>query len=98
MEAVVSPLPDNVEALRALLRLSTERADAAEQRAARVEAELANARARESATEALIAHYKLQIAKLKRSSTAPAPNAPAGSSSRWSCNSRTSRPTRPKTI
>ena len=66
MEAAVSPLPDDVEALRALLRLSTERADAAEQRAAKVEAELANARARESATEALIAHYKLQIAKLKR--------------------------------
>lgn len=71
MEAAVSPLPDDVEALRALLRLSTERADAAEQRAAKVEAELANARARESATEALIAHYKLQIAKLKREQYGP---------------------------
>ncbi|WP_188773145.1 IS66 family transposase [Novosphingobium endophyticum] len=66
MEPAVSPLPDDVAALKALLRLSTERAVAAEQRAASVEAELANARARESATEALIAHYKLQIAKLKR--------------------------------
>lgn len=53
MEAAVSPLPDGVEALRALVRLSTERADAAEQRAASVEAKLANARARESATETL---------------------------------------------
>ena len=71
MKAAVSPLPDDVEALRALLRLSTERADAAEQRAASFEAELANARARESATEALIAHYKLQIAKLKREQYGP---------------------------
>ena len=71
MEAAVSPMPDDVEALRALLRLSTERADAAEQRAAKVEAELANARARESATEALIAHYRLQIAKLKREQYGP---------------------------
>ena len=71
MEAAVSPMPDDVEALRALLRLSTERADAAEQRAAKVEAELANARARVSATEALIAHYKLQIAKLKREQYGP---------------------------
>lgn len=66
MEAAVSPLPDDVEALKALVQLSNERAAAAERRAFVVEAELANARARESATEALIAHYKLQIAKLKR--------------------------------
>lgn len=71
MEAAVSPFPDDIEALKALLRLSTERANAAEQRAASVEAELANARARESATEALIAHYKLQIAKLKREQYGP---------------------------
>jgi transposase len=71
VKAAVSPLPDDVEALKALLQLSTERADAAEQRAASVEAELANARARESATEALIAHYKLQIAKLKREQYGP---------------------------
>jgi transposase len=71
VEAALSPLPDDLEALKALVRLSTERADAAEQRAASVEAELANARARESATEALIAHLKLQIAKLRREQYGP---------------------------
>lgn len=59
MEAIVSPLPDDVEALKALLATATQRADEAE-------AQLANARAQESATEAVIAHLKLQIAKLKR--------------------------------
>lgn len=59
MEAAVSPLPDDVEVLKALLSAATRRADEAE-------AKLANAHARESATEALIAHLKLQIAKLKR--------------------------------
>jgi transposase len=59
MEAAVSPLPDDVEALKALLTVATRRADEAE-------AKLANAQARESATEAVIAHLKLQIAKLKR--------------------------------
>lgn len=59
MEAAVSPLPDDVEALKALLATATQRADEAE-------AQLANARARESATEAVIAHLKLQIAKLRR--------------------------------
>lgn len=59
MEAAVSPLPDDVEALKALLSAATRRADEAE-------AKLANAHARESATEAVIAHLKLQIAKLRR--------------------------------
>ena len=59
MEAVVSPLPDDVEALRALLSAATRRADEAE-------AKLANAHARESATQAVIVHLKLQIAKLRR--------------------------------
>ncbi len=59
MEATVSPLPDDVEALKALLATATRRADEAE-------ALLAEARARESATEAMIAHLKLQIAKLRR--------------------------------
>jgi transposase len=59
MEAAVSPLPDDVEALKALLAAATRRADEAEAR-------LANAHARESATEAVIAHLKLQIAKLRR--------------------------------
>ena len=66
MEAATSPLPDDVDALKALLLTSIQKAEAAEQRAVRVEAELANAKARESATEALIAHLKLQIAKLRR--------------------------------
>ncbi|MEJ6011181.1 IS66 family transposase [Novosphingobium aquae] len=59
MEATVSPLPDDVEALKALLATATQRANEAEAR-------LANAHARESATEAVIAHLKLQIAKLRR--------------------------------
>lgn len=59
MEAVVSPLPDDIEALKALLASATQRANEAE-------AKLANAHARESATEAVIAHLKLQIAKLRR--------------------------------
>ncbi|MEL0254224.1 MAG: IS66 family transposase, partial [Novosphingobium sp.] len=66
MEAAVSPLPDDAEALKALLTLALQKADAAEQRAAVVEAELANARALASATEAMIAHLKLQNAKLRR--------------------------------
>src|ERR1700712_2960807 len=59
MEAAVSPLPDNVEALKALLASTIQRADEAEAR-------LANTHARQSATEAMIAHLKLQIAKLRR--------------------------------
>lgn len=59
MDTVTSPLPDDVEALKALLSAALERVDDAEAR-------LANARARESATEAMIAHLKLQIAKLRR--------------------------------
>lgn len=66
MEAAVSPVPDDVEALKALLAKALLRADEAEQCAALAEAELANAHARESATEAVIAHLKLQIAKLRR--------------------------------
>jgi len=59
VEAAVSPLPNDVAALKALLLSTLQRADEAE-------AKLANARARESATEAMIAHLKLQIAKLRR--------------------------------
>ena len=59
MDTAASPLPDDVEALKALLSAALERADDAEAR-------LANAKARESATEAMIAHLKLQIAKLRR--------------------------------
>ncbi|GIW05124.1 MAG: transposase [Thermomicrobiales bacterium] len=71
MEAAVSSLPDDVEALKALVAMALEKANEAEQRAASVEAELANARARESATEAMIAHLKLQIARLRREQYGP---------------------------
>src|ERR1700739_1514813 len=64
MEAAVSPLPDDIEALKALLVSTLQRADEAGAR-------LANAAARESATQALIAHLKLQIAKLKREQYGP---------------------------
>ena len=64
VEAAVSPFPDDVAALKALLATATRRADEAE-------AKLANAHARESATEALIAHLKLQIAKLRREQYGP---------------------------
>ena len=64
MDAAVSPLPDDVEALKALLAAAIERADYAEAR-------LATAHARESATEAMIAHLKLQIAKLRREQFGP---------------------------
>ena len=71
MEAAVSPFPDDADALKALLATALLRADEAEQRAADVEAELANARALASTTEAMIAHLKLQIAKLKREQYGP---------------------------
>ncbi|ARU18108.1 IS66 family transposase [Croceicoccus marinus] len=66
MEAAISPVPDDVEALKALVATMARRAEEAEQHAATVAAELANAHARESAIEAVIAHLKLQIAKLRR--------------------------------
>lgn len=59
MDAAVPPFPDDVEALKALLAAALERAHEAETRAA-------TAKARESAIEAMIAHLKLQIAKLRR--------------------------------
>jgi len=71
MEAAAPPLPDDVEALKALLATALRKADAAEQRTATVEAQLAEAQARQSATEALIAHLKLQIAKLRREQYGP---------------------------
>jgi len=64
MDTAASPLPDDVEALKALLAAALERADDAEAR-------LANARACESATEAMIAQLKLQIAKLRREQYGP---------------------------
>jgi transposase len=66
VEAAISPYPDDVDALKALLVKALQKADEAERRAAVVEAELANAQALASATEAMIAHLKLQNAKLRR--------------------------------
>src|SRR3954469_8270216 len=59
MVARPEDLPEEIDALRVALR--AERA-----RAARVEAELAVARARASDDQALIAHQRLQIEKLTR--------------------------------
>jgi transposase len=64
VEAAVSPVPDDVEALKSLLAATI-------QRAAEAEARLASAHARQSATEAMIAHLKLQIAKLRREQYGP---------------------------
>lgn len=66
MEAGVSPYRDDVDALKALLVKALQKADEAEHRAALVEAELVNAQALASATEAMIAYLKLQNAKLRR--------------------------------
>ena len=59
VETSGTTLPNDVEALKALVHSMA-------RRAAEAEARLADARARESATEALIAHLKLQIARLRR--------------------------------
>ena len=59
MDASRSAPPDDIEALKEALAVAQLRADVAE-------AELAVARADRSARDAIIAHLKLQIAKLKR--------------------------------
>ena len=61
----VSALPNDVEALKALVLAFRDEAQTAVRRADESEARLANAKARESATEALIAHLQLMIEKLK---------------------------------
>ena len=66
MVSAIPALPNNVEALKALVLASREEARTAVRRADESEARLANALARESARDALIAHLRLQIAKLKR--------------------------------
>lgn len=64
MEVGAAPVPDNLDAVKALLAAALKRAEEAE-------AKLANAQAKASATDALIAHLKLQIAKLKREQYGP---------------------------
>ena len=49
MEAVISPLPDDVDALKALVATMARRAEEAEQNAATATAKLANALAHQSA-------------------------------------------------
>ena len=71
MDTAVSPLPDDIEALKALVLAATRKADLATQRAADAEARLDNAQAQASATEAMIAHLKLQIVKLRREQYGP---------------------------
>ncbi|WP_354491961.1 IS66 family transposase [Novosphingobium sp. 1529] len=71
MDTAVSPLPNDIEALKALVHEANRKADEAARRASRAEAELANAQAQASATDALIAHLKLQIAKLRREQYGP---------------------------
>ena len=77
MTTTADDLPDDIAALQAAL--IAERA-----RAARVEAELAVAKARASDDQALIAHQRLQIEKLTRQITDSARNAPCGCSTRSS--------------
>src|SRR3546814_13637641 len=64
MEAAVLPVPHDVEALPAALLAATARAD-------RVEAELAGATAKAADDQALIAHLKMLIAKLRREQYGP---------------------------
>jgi transposase len=59
-------LPDDIAALQAALLAERAKRVEGEARAARVEAELAVAKAKASDAEALIAHQRLQIAKLTR--------------------------------
>jgi transposase len=64
MPADILPVPDDVEALKVALEAATARAD-------RVEAQLAVATAKAADDEALIAHLKLLIAKLRRAQYGP---------------------------
>ena len=57
-------LPDDIAALRAALSAAREKCLEEAARATRIEAELAVAKAKASDDEALIAHQRLQIAKL----------------------------------
>ena len=59
-------LPDDIAALQAALLAERAKRVEGEARAARVEAELAVAKAKAADDEALIAHQQLQIAKLTR--------------------------------
>jgi len=64
-------LPNDLEALKALVLAERAEREAAHSRAAEREAELASARARNADDAALIAHLKLMIAKLRREKFGP---------------------------
>ena len=66
MTTAPEDLPDDIAALRAALLAERAKRIEGEARAARVEAELAVAKAKASDDDALIAHQRLQIAKLTR--------------------------------
>ena len=64
MESLVAPIPDDVEALKVALASMQAELDAARADAAVAVAEAAAAKAERADDQALIAHLKLQIAKL----------------------------------
>ena len=66
MTTTPEDLPDDIAALQAALLAERAKRIAGEARAARVEAELAVAKAKASDDQALIAYHRLQIAKLTR--------------------------------
>ena len=66
MTTTPADLPDDIAALQAALLAERAKRIEGEARAARVEAELAVAKAKASDDQALIAHQRLQIAKLTR--------------------------------
>jgi transposase len=73
MDVTALPIPDDVEALKAALKMALAKAGEAQDKAASAEqkhfdvaAELAVAKAMASEDKALIAHQKLRIAKLER--------------------------------
>ena len=66
MTTTPEDLPDDIAALRAALVAAHEKLLAEAARAARIEAELAVAKAKASDDQAVIAHQQLQIAKLSR--------------------------------
>ncbi len=66
MESLAAPFPEDVEALKAALASLREELDAARAHTAVAVAEAAAAKAGRADDQALIAHLKLQIAKLKR--------------------------------
>ena len=71
VEADVLSLPDDPDALKALVVSMSLRVTEAEERARQAKAELAAVTAKASAIEAIIAHLKLQIAKLRREQYGP---------------------------